>query len=338
MPYETAQTVVSKIREDFKASLSETVENDIAKLYTMPLTFLTEENVDGTYSSFVHTIYFLTPENNRFQFQVFKTIPVPTDDQDERIWREIRPSQKMFLSNSANKLAISENDFSCIRTEESSLIPICFMNEYPNEALDVCSESIFKNHQVLNNCPYEERVNAFPTAIQKDKNQWIYSTSKLSAIREKCSTSKEIVTKVLPETGILTLNELCSYQMINGPFKNLLPFIFGSKYEATVGDVLPKVPKTAHPIKEHFKNHAYIYLLAILGILFLILTGFVMIFIIHKKRQRRSATSSEQSRSLNVQAEDEIRQAAAQIFLREFARLSGRPRLNNARGPQIVEV
>jgi hypothetical protein len=329
--------IVNEIRKEYPMSLSETTDEDIIRIYAMPMTFSTYEQEEilinsskvTLRNSYIYAFHFVTPAFNRFDYSTLHTIPMPVENEDPPIWRKYVPTQLNFLINEGQKWAINQDAFSCIEDSTSEIVPLCFFQEFPNVALDECSREIFQNGNIFEKCPFKESKEIHSTAIQIRPNKWVYSLEKDAAMKEICDSQSDKNIN-LPIAGTLEFKPNCQYKITNGPFQGVFPFSIQNRYELNTGQVFPIKPKTAHPIQEHFKNHGYIYLMIIFGLIFLLLTSSILLYIrirfqnIQQNRNERSVQYVSRPR-LN-ENDHEIGEAAAHLIIEEMrAATSGRP-------------
>ena len=307
LPFSTLQPIVKELRKKHSLTLSTSEETDINRLYTFPLTFVTSNDQKTE----IYLLYFLTPVSNRYSLQTLRSMPIHIQE-DEGLWRKIVLTQFQFLVNDANSWEIKSGMYDCLKTDVN-IVPLCFFKEIPSQALDQCTHAILKKKDILNNCQVSETKEIFPTAIKISKNKWTYSTNKPSVLKEKCNDTTGVVSMTLPNSGIITLNQLCTYEFVNGPFVSNNPFVFGAKYEITSGYLFPAAPNSAHPIEDHFKRHMYIYVLVLLSIVVLIC--FILICCYIKFRN----PGNNVRRQTSTQDVD-LGTLAANVFMSEFQR------------------
>jgi len=136
------ENTIQAIRAKYPYTLSTTIEEDLIRLYSQPMTVV---NSDGNVENrvyYIHILYFITPIFNRFESRQVHTLPIPIQN-EQTVWREFDPQQRKFLINSGQTWVIDDNSFQCIYDSTVSIVTICFFQGYTNTALDECSKQIF---------------------------------------------------------------------------------------------------------------------------------------------------------------------------------------------------
>ena len=323
VPVDILSQVIGDIRKTYQFSLIDSVDTDVLRTYTIPMTFITHdvklESGNDASSSYVHLFYFVTPVFNRFELSTVHTLPIPTS---ENHWRTYVPKQRNFISNSGQKWAVEKDAYNCIDDVTTDIVPICFFQEYPNIALDDCSLAIFSKKDIESHCPYKELKSNLGKVVSISPNSWAYSIEELSSVLEKCDNKPER-TVMMMKTGVLDFHPDCKYHLTNGPFQGVLPFTWQNFYEIHSGKLLPQFPKNAHPVTEHFKIYGYIYILVIMSILFLLVTIAVIIYVrirLHRTRHSHSVRYTGPSRLLPNDEDRQIGRDIARVMIQEFAR------------------
>jgi hypothetical protein len=323
LPSEVLKAIITEIRKGYNFELTETADEDVLRTYIFPMTFITHKPkvTSGKEDSlsYVYVFYFVTPTYNRFEYNTLRSLPIPTNK--DEVWRTYVPPQKYFLVNSGQKWATDKDSYTCIEDPTTDVVSICFfIDEYPSQALDECSQAIFQKTAVDTVCPYKEMKGMHHKAIMLQPNTWAYSISEASSVLEQCPT-KQDKTTILGDVGILELKTTCKYHFTSSPFQGVMPVTLFNHYEVHIGKVLPYKPHTAHPIQEHFKIYGYIYILVLFGIIFTLISLAVVLYVYFRmKRVTRQNATVRYNRPTPNDEDLEIGRATAGIFLNEISR------------------
>ena len=127
-------------------------------------------------------------------------------------------------------------------------------------------------------------------AIALDENSWAYTDDTPGTLTETCSNPPRTQVFALPPSGIIHFNQYCTYNVINGPFHEIKPYIRQLTYNTVIEKESKEKPrnlvKDLTSLQQHFKDNGYIYLMTTSILLFL-LTSTGCFFCVNKVRRRR---------------------------------------------------
>lgn len=240
-----------------------TWKSDLEKISSDPITYVTSNN--GNY--YIHIILLYTLNKNRFTVQSLHTLPQAYKEYDgDEVWRIYKPPNTKFLVNEFQKWTVDSMAYECLPTKEIEDCHTCFWLQTPNEPLDDCSMAIYKNESIEQYCPYRDTKTPISTAVQTGQAEWVYASKSNPVIKAKCEGKLE-ESLIMPKAGTLKLAEDCNYDLSNGPFMKVVPFIPFHHLRIKFGQLLTSHPNPAHPMRDHFAEYWEVYVMGVISLI-----------------------------------------------------------------------
>ena len=265
---DNVKTILTEIRSKYEGKLRGNIDEDLDRMFTMPLTYAIKKGKDENDETADYNIYTILPlikKNNEFTIYELDTVPIQIDEDH---YRQYLPQYTQLLVGKNNKIYINDpKDYQCLEQRADDSCKICFITKNPKEIVDKCTTSILGGNlvAVADNCPYSEEPELNNKVVRVGNRNWAYFITKSAKLSSDCGGN---VTEVdLPLVGIVSLPNVsdCSFTMTNGPFEKWQPYVPDLKLDFRQIRVTPrKVRNMIEKIKHHFHEHSFIYIIAML--------------------------------------------------------------------------
>jgi hypothetical protein len=198
-------------------------------------------------------------------------------------WKQVQINDDYSLSDGNMNYALNEKELPrCQKQIEHLSCEICEFDSIPDKLVDDCVAAVFadKNETQLEEvCTWNTVPEPEEMAVKIDHDEWAYVDVNPGSITETCTVDEkqQIKNLELSHSGVIRFKPDCQYNVINGPFKGINPFIPKVRIETLTG-----ISRNNHKVKQlvddisviqlHFRDFGIVYVTS-LGGLVLLVTG-----------------------------------------------------------------
>jgi hypothetical protein len=261
-------------------------KQDITMIRKLPLTYA-RQGVTCSSDMCEIEIYVFFPvilKNNKFSLSRLLSIPVAKDTYLGALkWKQVELKDDYSLSDGNMIYALNEKELpKCQKQIEHLPCEICEFDSIPDKLVDDCVASVFadKNETQLEKvCEWNTITEPEEMAVKIDHDEWAYVDVNPGSITETCTVNdkQQIKNLELSHSGVIRFKPDCQYNIINGPFKGINPFIPRVRIETLTGvsrsnNKVKQLSDDVSIVQIHFRDYGIIYVTS-LGGLVIIVTG-----------------------------------------------------------------
>lgn len=347
------QTIATESNTEFQD------DEQLRMLHLLPLSYAIHKPCESNCMTDIFIVVPIIKPTDKFQVAQIHTVPVAGQQYTgDAKWKQIQLNSNYVLTHGTERFEIEgPDDYQCSENEGSADCPVCYFKDLPDKPVSPCLMKIMSNEDPKDFCEFKTVSEPNEDAVAVAPQEYLFTDPTPGVLTEKCGNSA-IKAYDLPYSGIMDFNSSCVYNMVNGPFKDRVPYIPGVRITTSVGQKDQQDIRTLKDditeLKKHFRDHGYIYIIVFGSILGL--TSSVLLYLcvrkltyIHRRRSRRNRRRQERnvqysamtspSMATNQQESSEALILPQRVFRQAQFALRAPPRFETIPGGvQLMEV